>query len=127
MPQLHSIPTAPGQGDSFDEAGRHKHVVQFYDRDESLSGRVVSFLRDGVREREPAVLIATGDHCNLFTRQLSASGIDVDAACRAGGFTILEARETLAKFMVDDMPDWRRFKTVVGGRRPATKTSGGAR
>jgi hypothetical protein len=40
----------------------------------------------------------------------------VDAACRAGSLSILDAHETLAAFMVDGMPDWFRFKTVVGGR-----------
>jgi len=112
---LHSVPQAADLGESFDVTGQRGHIVQFYDSEEFLGARVVSFLRVGVREREPVVLIATADHCGLFTGRLSASGMDLDAARRAGSLIILEARETLAKFMVDGMPDWHRFKTVVGG------------
>jgi hypothetical protein len=118
MAQLHSVPQAPGLDDPLEAAGQHNHVVQFYDSDEFLGARVVSFLRVGVREREPVVLIATADHCGLFTGRLSASGIDLEAARRAGSLTILEARETLAKFMVGGMPDWHRFKTIASARWP---------
>jgi PAS domain S-box-containing protein len=115
MSLLHSLPKAPASGDPFEGAGQHSHVVQFYDSDEFLGARVVSFLRVGVRQGEPVVLITTPDHCSLFTGQLSGSGIDVDAACRNGRLTLLDARDTLAKFMIGGMPDWHRFKTVVGG------------
>ncbi len=51
MAQLHSVPQAPGLDDPLGAAGQHNHVVQFYDSDEFLGARVVSFLRVGVRER----------------------------------------------------------------------------
>ena len=35
--------------------------------------------------------------------------------CGQRRLEILDARETLSKFVVDGMPDWRKFKAAVGG------------
>src|SRR6266852_2949527 len=51
MAQLHSVPQAADLGESFDVTGQRGHIVQFYDSEEFLGARVVSFLRVGVRER----------------------------------------------------------------------------
>ena len=115
MAHLHAVSQAQEPRDPLASAGAHDHVVQFYDSDEFLGARVVSFLRIGLREREPLVVISTREHAELFTAELAGSGIDVDAALRDGSLTLLDARETLAKFMVSGMPDWHRFKGVVGG------------
>jgi len=114
MAHLHAVSEADLR-DPLASAGAHDHVVQFYDSDEFLGARVMSFLRVGLREREPLVLICTPEHRELFTGKLAQSGIDVDAALRDGQLALLDARETLSKFMVSGMPDWHRFKGVVGG------------
>ncbi|HEY5675472.1 MAG TPA: ATP-binding protein, partial [Myxococcales bacterium] len=113
MAQLHAVSQV--LRDPLETGGRHQHAVQFYDSDEFLGARVVSFLRVGLREREPVVLIATPEHGELFRAHLGDSGIGVDAALRDGSLVLLDARETLSKITVSGMPDWHRFKQVVGG------------
>ncbi|HET9752408.1 MAG TPA: MEDS domain-containing protein, partial [Myxococcales bacterium] len=113
MAQLHAVSQV--LRDPLETGGRHQHAVQFYDSDEFLGARVVSFLRVGLREREPVVLIATPEHGALFRAHLGESGIGVDAALRDGSLVLLDARETLSKITVSGMPDWHRFKQVVGG------------
>src|SRR5690242_8105041 len=105
MAHLHAVSGANEPRDPLALAGAHDHVVQFYDSDEFLAARVMSFLRVGLREREPLVVICTPEHGQLFTGKLKGSGIDVDAAVRDGALTLLDARETLSKFMVSGMPD----------------------
>jgi PAS domain S-box-containing protein len=108
------VKPAPSVQPLFDPS-RHNHIVQFYDREEFLADRVVEFLSAGLSVRLPVVLIVTPEHRALFTERLLASGMDTETAERAGNLTILDARATLSQFMVGTMPDWDRFKLVVGG------------
>jgi hypothetical protein len=45
-----------------DVSDPHDHLVQFYESDDFLCERVASFLCAGVRQGEPVVIVATGDH-----------------------------------------------------------------
>jgi PAS domain S-box-containing protein len=95
-------------------AGRNLHIVDFYDNDEVLCDHVEEFVQAGLVEGTPAVIIATPAHRQAFVERLSASGIDVEGARRRGQLTLLDARETLATFMVDAMPDPALFASSVG-------------
>ncbi len=111
---------------SRDKSGQHDHIVQFYEGDDFLCERVASFLSDGVRQGEPIGIIATDDHRRIFSEQLQSSGIDVEAALRAGRLVILDARETLSRFMVEKMPDWNKFKATIGSTIEALAGGSGA-
>ena len=92
------------------------HVVQFYDDDAALVQRVAEYLVEGLAGG-PVVVIATPEHREALARALPAGG-DV---------VILDAEETLSRFMVDGAPDLERFDASVGelvrdaarGGRPA--------
>ncbi len=64
---------------------------------------------------EPVVVIATLVHRKAFTQRLKLQGCDLERPLASGQLVMLDAAETLAKFMVDDMPDWELFKELVGG------------
>ncbi|HEX8538104.1 MAG TPA: ATP-binding protein [Cystobacter sp.] len=90
------------------------HVVQFYEDSAFLFDVVARFVDAGFQAGEPAVLIATEVHRAGFEQQLKAKGVDVERAYDDGRLVILDARATLARFMVGGMPDWSRFHRVVG-------------
>jgi PAS domain S-box-containing protein len=90
------------------------HAVQFYEDEAFLAETVAQFMGRGIVADEPVVVIATASHREAFCEQLRRKRIDVDALCTSGQVTLLDARETLAKFMVDGAPDWARFSAVVG-------------
>ena len=60
----------------------HYHAVQFYKDGASLAKTVARFFEDGLRARQPAVLIATPSHTRAILRALSASGHDVQSLRR---------------------------------------------
>jgi PAS domain S-box-containing protein len=91
------------------------HIVQFCESDDFLCGLVADYLAAGIEAGEPAVVFATEEHRDALRRALSAKGIDVDLACAGEQLWLADARETLARFMVGDMPDWELFEAVVGG------------
>ena len=90
------------------------HLVQFYENEDFLSDVVVTFLGTGMAAGEPAVVIATEAHRRVFAERLASNGLDVAEACRSGQLTLLDARGTLERFMVDGSPDRERFGEVVG-------------
>jgi excisionase family DNA binding protein len=92
-----------------------QHVVQFYDADASLIDAVHDYLGAGFRLGDVAVVIATPAHRAALEQRLLQGGIDIVAARASGSYFPLDAEATLARFMVDGMPDAARFQKVIGG------------
>ncbi len=93
---------------------KHHHAVQFYENDSSLFATVAGFLSQGLVEGHPAILIATAEHTAAILEHLNSRMIDVAKARALGELTVLDARQTLAMFMVDDKPDPVRFESSIG-------------
>jgi signal transduction histidine kinase len=91
------------------------HFVQFYESEAFLCEAVGDFLHEGARAGHPLVVIATPQRWSGFSTRLRAKGADLGAYSEQGLLTFLDARATLAQFMVKDLPDERRFMTHVGG------------
>ncbi|MDB4884211.1 MAG: sensor protein [Gemmatimonadetes bacterium] len=93
----------------------HDHAVQFYDDEAFLATMVSEFLAGGLSSGQPVIVIATASHRKAFLAGLRELGVDVASARTSGQFTLLDAAQTLEKFMVGSRPDPRRFRDVVGG------------
>jgi hypothetical protein len=92
----------------------HFHAVRFYQDDSSLTRIVAEFLAEGFADGHPAVIFATPEHRDALEIALRARGTDVDALKDAGNLALLDAREALAGFMVDGMPDAAKFRQMAG-------------
>ena len=101
--------------ESWREAGVADHFVQFYRQDSHLVGEVADFMAAGLRSVEGAVIIGSPVHREAIEHQLQARGIDLAAARVRKQYVALDAEETLARFMVDRVPDEALFMHVVGG------------
>ena len=112
--------------------GGHFHAVRFYEDDISLCRIVSNFILDGLEHDQPAIVIATAPHAGCILDNLRAASIDVDALKRAGNLMLLDARQTLAKFMVNGQPDPDFFKAtasqalleLAGGRKKTIRAYG---
>jgi hypothetical protein len=91
----------------------HFHAVRFYENKESLSRIVAEFLGEGIVAGQPALVIATPEHRACIESELRTRHFDVDKVQSSGDMLILDARETLATFMVDGMPNPDLFNTVA--------------
>ena len=94
---------------------RHEHLVQFYDDESVLYDAVARFAATGLAAGEPVILIATEEHGRALVNRLRQSGCRPDGASVTGQLTLLDARDTLSKFMVGNEPDWEKFSSIVGG------------
>ncbi len=88
--------------------------MQFYEDDQHLSEAVAHFLADGLQGTDQALVIATQPHRDAFRRELESKGLDVAGALESKRLTMLDAHETLAKFMRDGQPDARLFEVEMG-------------
>jgi anti-sigma regulatory factor (Ser/Thr protein kinase) len=93
----------------------HNHAVNFYDQDAEIVSEVARFVADGLARGERVVIIATAEHRDALDEVLLQYGADAVRARITGRYLTLDARETLAKFMVEGTPDAAKFLTVIGG------------
>jgi PAS domain S-box-containing protein/excisionase family DNA binding protein len=95
------------------EADR-EHFVQFYQSDAFLADAVADFVGGGLRTGAAGIVIATAEHRAAIEERLGASGLDVAAQRSDGSLVVLDAAETLARFMVGAEPDEGRFMAAIG-------------
>jgi hypothetical protein len=95
------------------ESSGHFHAVRFYESKESLCRTVADFLGEGIALGQPGLVIATPVHRDALLTELRGRHFDVDKVVAAGDLLLLDARHTLATFMVDGMPDQTLFQTHV--------------
>jgi hypothetical protein len=88
--------------------------VAFYDGDEHLVEMVLTFAEAGLRDGEAVIVVATAGHLDALVSGLVAAGIDIAAAGASQQLVLLDAADTLGRFMVDGEPDGGRFREVVG-------------
>lgn len=91
----------------------HFHAVRFYQDAASLADLVCAFVGDGLKEGEPAVLIATAEHTEFFRKCFTARGVDVGAVIASGSLTLLDADHTLSMFMRDGVPMAKAFVDAI--------------
>jgi 4-hydroxyphenylpyruvate dioxygenase-like putative hemolysin len=90
------------------EPSHGDHIVQTYQDPAFLADAVAEYLGTGLRRGEAAIVIARPQHVAKFQEKLGTPA-------ERGQLIILDAEETLARFMADGMPQWNAFHEVVGG------------
>jgi hypothetical protein len=88
--------------------GQRDHFVQLYQDLEFLAETVADYIGTGLRQGEAAILIATPEHSTKFLESLRRFA-------KPGQLKVLDAEDTLARFMTKGMPEWRSFHEIVGG------------
>jgi CheY-like chemotaxis protein len=104
-------PVAAGASPS-KKAG-HCHEVLFYDDDALLLDRFARFVSAALKAGNPAIVVATKTHRDSLFQRLQACGLDIDAEINQRRYIALDAAETVATFMTNDLPDPVRFLNVV--------------
>jgi hypothetical protein len=86
-------------------AGGHFHAVRFYEDDRSLCRIVSGFITEGLALQQPALVIATQPHIDAIVKNLADASVDVEQLRKDGELLLIDARQTLATFMVNGQPD----------------------
>jgi hypothetical protein len=92
-----------------------EHVLQIYENDASFLNTLQGFVSSGIAAGECVVLIATLAHINALTEKLTVAGFSVPELTADDQLILLDAEETLAKFMVNGWPEAQLFNQAVTG------------
>jgi hypothetical protein len=91
-----------------------EHHVQLFDSSKSLAETGAGFLMAGFHRGEPLLLVATPEHRELLSRKLADAGVNLHQATAANRLVMLDAVQTLEKFMRQDVPSPIAFEEVIG-------------
>jgi hypothetical protein len=89
------------------------HLVEIYTDDSAFLDSLAGFVAAGLKSGESVIVIATPSHRFSLEFRLRASGFDIKTALRQGDYIPLDAKETLARFMVAGWPDDALFERLV--------------
>ncbi len=92
------------------DMGESDHFVQFYESDEFLINSVAGFVGAALRDGGNAIIVATEDHRQGIQKALMAQKLDFAPE----QFVVLDAAQTLARFMVNGWPDAQRVRESLG-------------
>jgi hypothetical protein len=88
-----------------------EHLVHLYQETRFLAAAAADYLGEGLRAGEAAIIIATPRHRAAFLEKLDAT-----AAMREARLELLDAEETLERMMSQGVPQWQRFREIIGER-----------
>src|SRR5439155_99244 len=91
------------------------HVVMFYEADRFLVDGVVDFIGPALKAGERAIVVATAEHRASIEAGLRDDGIDMSQMLADGSYVAVDAARTLARFLIEDVPDPARFEAVLNG------------
>ncbi len=89
------------------------HSVDFYDDDAAFLDNLSEVIGQALKSGGVCLVIAAAPHRQGIAQRLRAAGIDLSLAVRNSQYVLLDADATLAKFMVDAMPDRDRFFATI--------------
>ena len=101
----------------------HRHVVQFYDRDEELAESAGDYLADAIAEGSAAVIVAAPGRWASFEARLATRGADVAEARRNGTLVRLDAARLAQQLIHAGRADRAGFDAQI---RPAILAAGEA-
>jgi hypothetical protein len=103
----------------------HDHIVQFYDRDETLLvTKVGHYLREGWKANDALVAIGTAQRNLAIADTLSSLGVDVASAVNSGRLFFFDAQEMLDRLTPDGRPEWSCFDAQLGAMVRGLRASG---
>jgi signal transduction histidine kinase len=89
------------------------HSVQFYADDSFLLEGLSRLIGTALGAGDAAIVVATPEHREALDRRLQARGLSTAKSIRQGRYIVLDAAQTLQKFMVEGFPDVARFREVM--------------
>lgn len=87
-----------------------EHVLQIYENEEIFLEALAGYVGAGINAGDCCIVIATPSHLKALQARLEEHVVYVDALIADERFILLDAEETLSKFMVNDWPDEKKFR-----------------
>jgi hypothetical protein len=97
------------------------HLVYPYTDEALIAQAVTLYATAGLKNGEGVILVATSAHLQAIDHRLTSyENFDTNVLQASGQLVYRDAEDMLARFMVDDRPDEKRFKDIF--RKAIEKT-----
>jgi len=90
------------------------HTMQLFDSAASRAAGVSSFVLQGLRNGNSALVVATPAHWEATKKLLACADVDIEKALADDTLTVLDAVETLPKLMRGNSPDPSKVEDFGG-------------
>src|ERR1700722_849879 len=90
-----------------------EHTVQLYTDDRHLVDVLARYVGSALNAEHCALIVATGFHRNALSDRLVADGFDVASLTAQRRFVMLDAAETLERFMVSGRVERSSFHSTI--------------
>ncbi len=90
-----------------------EHGVQFYPTPEALAEIVAAFLAEGLRNGEPALLIATPERLALIEKRLVEAGLNPNGLKWTGDLLVLDAQAVVDMVLINGSPSAELFRETM--------------
>ena len=101
----------------------YTHDVHFYPDDAAFLTGFTQFIEAALKAGRAVIVIATASHRKGLLHRLKTHGVDIAAATEEGLYRALDVDETLAAFMVNDLPDPVKFQESASNLLAAARAS----
>lgn len=91
-----------------------KHFVLLYEDDSALIEPVTTFISTGITAGDVGMVVMDEPHRLALEAALDRAGVDLPRARDEGRFLAMDASEVLLGFMVNGLPDEKRFTAAIG-------------
>jgi len=112
--------TSPSREPRGDSAA---HPAHFHRDDSSLLSDFTGFAEGALKSGYAVLMLLVEVHRHAVLRCLRGRGVDTEQALNSGRLVIVDVDETLARFMVNGMPDSDLFFRTAGGVVKAIKAA----
>jgi hypothetical protein len=89
------------------------HLVQIYEQDDILLNTLEGFVSGGLQSGDSVIIVASKDHMEALASRMGNRDFDLLKLYRDKRFILLDAEETLSRFMVVGWPDEEKFNAVA--------------
>lgn len=93
--------------------GEDGHIVQLYTDDDFYCEAIGHFAAEGLLSGESVILVATAPNWVNISARLEGQGFNTHELMDRGQLTLLDANDTLPKFMRGSLPDGSIFKPLA--------------
>ena len=99
--------------DLLSNPGPDGHIVQLYQEPDFYGEAISHFAVEGLIRGESIILVATDSNWANISKHLERHGLDIPQLFERGQLTLLNANDTLPKFLANGAPDGSIFKPLA--------------
>ncbi len=106
------------------EIASEDHLLQIYDNEPAFLNSLEGFAGSGFLAKQSVIIIATETHAKVLNSRLTTQGFDINKLIAEDQYIVLDAEELLQNFMVNGMPEEKRFMKLAAGIVHRAKKAG---